>query len=239
MLILCAMDIIISAFIKCLELIISFDDYLIEVTRLTLVLSAVSTVLAFGAGVPAGLIIALKDFYGRRTLISAINAGMGLPPVVVGLVVAILLGRCGVLGGLDLLYTKTAILISQLIIALPVSCGLTIAACEEIPESLKLQLDSFGAGIFQKSYYMAREIKKSLIVIVMAAFGSVISELGAVIMVGGNILNETRVLTTAIVSETRVGNYERALAFAIILLALTFIINYAASAFGPEKKVKK
>ncbi len=235
MLVLTAMDILYSAFIKCFSLIINLDPYLIEVTKVTIMLSALSTLASFIIGVPAGLFISLSNFYGKRFITAAINAGMGLPPVVVGLAVAILFGRSGMFGDLNLLYTKTAIFISQLIIAIPVACGLTIAACAEVPESLKLQLDSFGANLFQKSGYIAREIKKSLLVIAMAAFGSVVSEVGAVIMVGGNILNETRVLTTAIVSEVRVGNYDTALGFAIILLTLTFSVNYAISLLTMQK----
>ncbi len=236
MLALRSMDIIYSAFIKCFGLIIGMDPYLLEVTRLTLVISSLSTLASFVIGVPAGLVIAQSDFAFKRLIVSIVNAGMGLPPVVVGLVVALLFGRSGVFGGLDLLYTRTAVFISQLIIALPMACGLTIAACGEVPRTLKLQLDSFGAGVYQKSFYLAREIKKSLIVIAMASFGSVISEVGAVIMVGGNILNETRVLTTAIVSEVRVGNYDTALGFAFILLALTFAVNYAVAVITPGKK---
>lgn len=231
-----AMDIIFSAFVKCLSLLFSLDPYLIEVTSLTLGLSALSTAVSFALGVPAGLAAALSDFKARRFIVAVINAGMGLPPVVVGLVVALLLGRGGPFGAFGLLYTKTAIFISQLIIAFPVACGLTIAACGEVPESLKLQLESFGANLAQKSFYIAREIKKSLIVVAMATFGSVVSEVGAVIMVGGNLLGETRVLTTAIVSEVRVGNYDTALSFAIVLLALTFAINYATGLIAPQIK---
>lgn len=229
------MDIIISAFTRCFELIISCDPYLIDVTKLTVALSILSTVTSFVIGVPAGLAVALCEFRGKRFFVAAVNAGMGLPPVVVGLVVALLFGRSGAFGHLELLYTRTAIFISQLIIALPVACGLTIAACGEVPETLKLQLESFGASLAQKSFYIAREIKKSLFVVAMAAFGSVVSEVGAVMMVGGNLLNETRVLTTAVVAEVRVGNYDTALGFALVLLGLTFAVNYAISSVAPRK----
>jgi len=230
------MDILSSALIECFRLITSFDPYLIEVSRLTIVLSAASSAVSFIIGVPAGMIIAETDFKFKKIIIAVINAGMGLPPVVAGLVVAVLLGRAGLLGSADLLYSKTAIFISQLIIALPVACGLTIASCGDIPVSIKLQLKSFGASKIQTVYYLAKEIKRTLAVIYLAAFGSVISEVGAVIMVGGNILGETRVLTTAIVSEVRLGNYDIAFAFAFVLLLITFAVNYLISGLTPKKR---
>ncbi|MEZ7890783.1 MAG: ABC transporter permease [Candidatus Wallbacteria bacterium] len=230
------MDIIFSAFYKCVYLIANLDPYLIEVSVLTITLSAASTLFAFVTGVPLGYFIAESNFWGKNFLTAIINTGMGLPPVVVGLFVALLFGRAGIFGALNILYSKTAIFLSQFIIAFPLSCGLTIAACMEIPASFKLQLESLGVNNFQKARYMFGELKNTMPVILLASFGSVISEVGAVIMVGGNILGETRVLTTAIVSEVRIGNYDIALAFAIVLLLISFAVNYIITSIQKKKK---
>lgn len=237
MILLGQMDVLISSFAKCFDLIAGLDPYLVEVAWLSIWLSLASSLASFAAGVPFGFFISEAEFPLKRYVVSAINTGMGLPPVVVGLFVALLLGRSGPFGSAGLLYTKTAIFVSQLIIAFPLSCGLTIAACAEIPENLKLTLRSLGAGKATTVYYYSRELRSTLSAILLASFGSVISEVGAVMMVGGNILGETRVLTTAIVSDVRVGNYEAALAFSIVLLAVTFAINHVVgSIMGPKKR---
>jgi len=220
------MDVLVSSIVKCFSLVSGLDPYLLEVAWLTIWLSLASSAVSFAVGVPLGFFISEAEFPLKRYVVSSINTGMGLPPVVVGLVVALLMGRSGVFGGAGLLYTKTAIFISQVMIAFPLACGLTIAACAEIPENLKLTLRAFGAGRLTTVYYFSRQLRSTLPAILLAAFGSVVSEVGAVMMVGGNILGETRVLTTAIVSEVRVGNYDVALAFSIVLLAITFAVNH-------------
>jgi tungstate transport system permease protein len=152
---------------------------------------------------------------------------MGLPPVVVGLVVAMMLWRSGPLGDLRLIYTPGAIVIAQVIIASPVVTGLTAAALQALDSRLRLQLLGLGASNFQVIVSLWREARLPLLAALMAGFGSVISEVGASMMVGGNIRGQTRVLTTAIVLETSKGDFKVALALGILLLIITFSINYA------------
>lgn len=230
------MDLIISSIVKSFQLIFNLDPYLIEVSLLSLFLSISSAAVSFAAGVPFGFILSGGEFPGKKIIVASVNTGMGLPPVIVGLIVSLLFGRAGIFGALNILYSCKAIFISQVIIAFPMACGLTVAACGEIPVQLKMQLKSFGASRLQTIYYLSREIRKTLPAIFLAAFGSVVSEVGAVIMVGGNILGETRVLTTAIVSEVRMGNYEIALAFSFVLLAVTFMVNYIVGSITGKKR---
>jgi tungstate transport system permease protein len=156
---------------------------------------------------------------------------MGLPPVVVGLFVSIMLWRSGPLGFLELLYTAGAIVLAQLIIAFPVITGLTMAAMQQIDPKLLLQLKSLGASRIQLVSVLLWEARLPMLAAIIAGFGAVISEVGAVMMVGGNILGYTRVLTTATVLETRKGNFEVAIALGIILLALTFFITWVLTIF--------
>jgi tungstate transport system permease protein len=203
------------------------DPEVIEIARLSLAVSGVATLLSLLVGVPLGTWIGLRQFPGRNLVVSLINTGMGLPPVVVGLFVSITLWRSGPLGFLELLYTPTAIVIAQLVIALPVVMGLTIAAVQQIDPRLSLQLLGLGASRAQLLFLLLREARLPLLAAVMAGFGAVISEVGASLMVGGNILHHTRVLTTATVLETAKGNFDVAIALSLILLAITFLINLA------------
>jgi len=157
--------------------------------------------------------------------VSLINTGMGVPPVVVGLFVSILLWRNGPLGMLELLYTPTAIVIAQAVIATPIVAGISLASIQKLPEGLRLQILSLGATRFQMIWMLIKEARLPLLAAVMAGFGGVISEVGASIMVGGNIKGYTRVLTTATVMETGRGNFDIAIALGVILLFLTFCIN--------------
>jgi tungstate transport system permease protein len=158
---------------------------------------------------------------------SLVNTGMGLPPVVVGLFVTIFLWRSGPLGLLELLYTPTAIVIAQLVIAGPIVTGLTMTAVQQVNPRLRLQLVGLGASRLQVVWLLLKEARLPLLAAVMAGFGAVISEIGASIMVGGNIYRQTRVLTTATVLETSKGNFEMAIALSLLLLLLTFAVNWA------------
>jgi tungstate transport system permease protein len=160
-------------------------------------------------------------------MLSLINTGMALPPVVVGLAVAMSLWRSGPLGDLRLIYTPSAIVIAQTVISAPVVTGLTAAALQQLNPRLKLQLYGLGASRLQMILSLWREARLPLLAAVMAGFGSVISEVGASMMVGGNIRGQTRVLTTAIVLETSKGEFERAIALSVLLLTITFLINWA------------
>ena len=176
-------------------------------------------------GLPLGSWLALGNFRGRSFILSFINTGMALPPVVVGLVVAMSLWRSGPLGDLRLIYTPWAIVIAQTIIATPVVTGLTAAALESLDARLQQQLLGLGASRLQVVWYLWREARLPLLAALMAGFGSVISEVGASMMVGGNIRGQTRVLTTAIVLETSKGKFDNALALSALLLILTYLIN--------------
>ena len=177
-------------------------------------------------GVSAGTALALTRFPGRRVLVSLVNTGMGLPPVVVGLFVSISLWRNGPLGVLGLLYTPTAMIIAQSVIATPIVTGISLAAIQQLPPKLRLQILALGATRWQMVRLLLREARLPLLAAVMAGFGGVISEVGASIMVGGNIKGSTRVLTTATVMETGRGNFDIAIALSVILLLLTFAVNY-------------
>jgi tungstate transport system permease protein len=198
-----------------------------QITLLSLQVSAIATLISLAIGLPLGTWLALGSFRGRSFMLSIINTGMALPPVVVGLVVAMTLWRSGPLGDLNLIYTPAAIIIAQTVIAMPVVTGLTAAALEALDPRLEQQLLGLGASRGQMIWYLWQEARLPLLAALMAAFGSVISEVGASMMVGGNIRGQTRVLTTAIVLETSKGEFGQALALSTLLLVLTYLINLA------------
>lgn len=198
-----------------------------EITLLSLQVSLAATLISLLIGLPFGTWLALGNFRGRSFLLSIVNTGMALPPVVVGLVVAMSLWRSGPLGGLRLIYTPIAIIIAQTVISAPVVMGLTAAALSALDPRLKQQLLGLGASHPQMIWMLWREARLPLLAALMAGFGSVISEVGASMMVGGNIKGQTRVLTTAIVLETSKGEFESALALSALLLILTYLINLA------------
>jgi len=201
-----------------------------QITILSLQVSTLATIISLFIGLPFGTWLALGSFRGRNVILSIINTGMALPPVVVGLVVAMMLWRSGPLGDLKLIYTPWAIVIAQTVIAAPVVTGLTAAALEALDSRLQQQLLGLGASRVQMIWYLWREARLPLLAALMAGFGSVISEVGASMMVGGNIKGQTRVLTTAIVLETSKGEFGQALALSTLLLVLTYLINLALTA---------
>ncbi|SRR5581483_11177689 len=198
-----------------------------NITLLSIQVSAIATSISLFIGLPFGTWLALGSFRGRSFILSIINTGMALPPVVVGLVVAMALWRSGPLGDLKLIYTPAAIVIAQTVIAAPVVTGLTAAALEALDPRLQQQLLGLGASRPQMVWLLWREARLPLLAALMAGFGSVISEVGASMMVGGNIKGQTRVLTTAIVLETSKGDFSTALALSTLLLVLTYLINLA------------
>ncbi len=199
----------------------------LQITLLSLQISGLATLLSLLIGLPLGTWLALSDFPGKHLLLSLVNTGMGLPPVVVGLFVAMMLWRSGPFGNLNLIYTPTAIVIAQVIIAAPVVSGLTVSALQSLDPRLRLQLFGLGASRWQMVRELWREARLPLLAALMAGFGAVISEIGASMMVGGNIRYQTRVLTTAIVLETSKGNFSIAIQLSVLLLLLTFLINWA------------
>ena len=228
------MNLIWQGIVEGIRLLISGDPEVMQITFLSLKISGLSTILSLFIGLPLGTALALGEFKSRRLWVSLINTGMALPPVVVGLVVSIFLWRSGPLGLLHLMYTPTAIVIAQTIIATPVITGLTISAIQQLNPRLRLQLYGLGASRMQMIWLLWREAKMPLLAALMAGFGSVISEVGASMMVGGNLKGDTRVLTTAIVLENSRGEFAIALALsAIVLVArlrsqLSFDIDPAA-----------
>jgi tungstate transport system permease protein len=210
---------------KAFWLLITFDPEVMSITFLSLQVSGSATLISLLIGISIGTTVALSNFPGKRIVVSLINTGMGLPPVVVGLFVTIFLWRNGPLGVLEILYTPTAMIIAQTVIATPIVMGITLAAIQQLPKKLRLQILALGATRLQMVWILIKEAKLPLLAAVMAGFGGVISEVGASIMVGGNIKGYSRVLTTATVMETSRGNFEIAIALGIILLLLAYFIN--------------
>ncbi len=216
----------------------SFISEIFQITALSLQISGIATGISLLMGLPLGTLLALGKFPGRSLLLSLINTGMGLPPVVVGLFVAMMLWRSGPLGDFRLIYTPTAIVIAQVIIAFPVVAGLTASSLQALDPRLQLQLRGLGASTPQMVWMLWREARLPLLAALMAGFGAVISEVGASMMVGGNIRFQTRVLTTAIVLETGKGQFEMAIGLSILLLTITFLINWALTAIQ-QKNIRR
>jgi tungstate transport system permease protein len=224
------MDLLVAGVREALRLLLTGDAEVFAILCLSLQVSGVATLVSLALGVPAGAALALVRFPGRTLLVAAVNAGMGLPPVVVGLFVTLLLWRSGPLGGWDILYTPAAIVLAQAVIAAPIVTGITLAAVQNVPEKFRLQLLALGASRAQMVGVVVREARLPMLAAVMAGFGGVISEIGASLMVGGNIKGQTRTLTTAMVLETGKGNFEIAIALSLLLLVLVFGVNWALTA---------
>ena len=207
------------------QMIITGDPEIVSITLLTLRISGIATLISIIIGIPFGVLLAWGKFPGRKIIISMVNTAMGFPPVVVGLWVFLLLARNGPLGFFELLYTPTAIIIAQAVIASPIVIGLTSAAIMQVDEKMRLQIKSFGATKWQMLLLVLRETKYSLLAAVIAGFGGVISEIGASMMVGGNIKGYTRVLTTATVMETSKGNTDVAIGISIILMLIAYLVT--------------
>jgi tungstate transport system permease protein len=220
------MDLVVEGLRQALHLLLALDPEVLGITLLSLEVSVAATAISVALGVAAGTLIALARFPGKQLVVSLVNAGMGLPPVVVGLLVTIFLWRSGPLGSLGLLYTPAAIVLAQVAIATPIVMGITIGAVQGLPASLRLQILALGATRTQLVWLLLREARLPLLAGVMAGFGGVISEVGASIMVGGNIRGSTRVLTTATVMEAGRGNFDVAIALSAILLLVTLAVNY-------------
>lgn len=225
-----------DGFQEAVRLIVHGDAGLREIAWRTVVVSGSATLLAMAVGVPAGYALARGRFPGRTLLLSAVNTGMGMPPVVVGLVVWLLLVRSGPFGDLELIYTKRAMVIAQFIIAVPLVVGFTAAAVQALPQELPDLLAVLGAGRLRTLWLLGREAQLGILAAVMAGFGGVISEVGASMTVGGNIQGDTRVLTTAIVTETSRGENANAMALGIVLLAMAFAVNLVLTAAQQRRR---
>ena len=197
----------------------------IEITLRSLLISGSAILIALVIGALAGYFLAIQRFWGRNFVLSLVNTGMGLPPVVVGLFVAIMLWRSGPLGLLNMMYTPGAMIVAQAVLATPIVTGFTVASIQSLHPKLRLQIMALGASRWQTIWLLLREARLPLLAGVMAGFGAAISEVGASLMVGGNIEGSTRVLTTATVLETAKGNFEMAIALSVVLLILIYSVN--------------
>lgn len=219
------MNTILNAFKDAFLLIIHFNHDFYQVLFLSLTISGTATVIGGIIGIPLGAVLAEYDFTGRRVILVIVHTFMGLPPVVVGVFTFLVLARSGPLGNLNLIYTPTAMVIVQVILAAPIIAGFTHASLRAVDPRLGLQARSLGATRIQSILVKMREARAGIVAAVIAGFGGVISEVGAVLIVGGNIKGATRVMTTDIVLQTRQGNYQLALAEGIVLLILALVVN--------------
>jgi tungstate transport system permease protein len=224
------MDLIWDGFTEALDLIFSGDAYVYEVLFTSLLVSGTATLIALVLGLSIASVLAFRAFPGRTLTLIVFYAGMALPPVVVGLLVSIMLWRTGPLGQLHLLYSRAAIVIAQAIIATPIIAALSTAALQTLNPNLRLQVLALGASRWQATLLLFREARLSLLAAAIAGFGAAISEVGATIIVGGNIKGSTRTLTSAIVLELQQGDFETAIAFSLILMALIVAIIAAFTA---------
>ena len=206
-------------------LLVHLDRQTMEIASLSLLVSGSATLISLLLGIPLGTFLGLRHFRGKRFVASLVNTGMGAPPVVVGLVVTIFLWRSGPLGILHILYTPAAMIVAQVIIAFPLVAGFTMAAVQQLDPKLRLQIMALGASQTQMIWLILREARLPLLAAIMAGFGAVISEVGASMMVGGNITNQTRVMTTAIVGEDSKGNFSLAIALSILLMIIVYLVN--------------
>jgi len=220
------MDLLIEGMKKAIDMLLSGNPEIFEITWLTLRVSMTAILISTCIGIPLGILIGLNSFRGRRLLLVFINIGMGLPPVVAGLWITMLLWRSGPLGSLSLLYSPVAIIMAQVLVSLPIIIGLTSSAFQQIDDKMLMQIKSLGATKLQTISLLIKETRIAILAAIMAGFGRVIAEVGAAMMVGGNIRGETRILTTSIVMEVSKGNFDIALALSFILMTLAFIITF-------------
>ncbi|MEA3337580.1 MAG: ABC transporter permease [Chloroflexota bacterium] len=214
------------------RLILTLDRDILEIVSLSLQVSGTALLISTLIGIPLGAAMGLTQFMGRRLMIVFLYTGMGFPPVVIGLFVYLMLSRSGPLGQLNsplvpALFTPAAMVSAQAVLAVPLVAGFTMVAVMGVDPKLRQQLQALGATRFQSALTLLSEAKVGVVVAVIAGFGAIISEVGAVMMVGGNIENNTRVLTTAIVLETRKGAFDVAIALGVILLGMAFVTNAA------------
>lgn len=221
------MDELVRGFAQAVQLIFSGDATLLGIVALTLQVSGAALLLAMLFGIPLGAALGLSRIRAQTVITILLYTGMGLPPVVVGLFVYLMLSRSGPFGALGWLFTPTAMIVAQVIIAFPVMAGLTMTAVQSVDPQLRVQARALGATRAQEMWTVLSEARIGVVAAIVAAFGAIISEVGAVMLVGGNIEGKTRVLTTAIVLNTRTGEFALALALGIILLLIAFLINGA------------
>jgi tungstate transport system permease protein len=219
------MNLLIDGFIKAWHMIISGDLEIYKITWLTLKVSMTAIIISTLVGIPLGVLLGLMRFPGRKIVLVFINIGMGLPPVVAGLWITIFLWRSGPLGWLSWLYTPAAIVLAQVVVSLPIVIGLTSSALQQIDSKFLMQLKALGATKWQTLFLLLKETKIAIFAAIIAGLGRILAEVGAAMMVGGNLRDETRILTTSIVMEVSKGNFDIALALSFILMTLAFVIT--------------
>lgn len=221
------MDLFADSLREALRLLLHGNRYVLDVVLLSLRVSGLAVLLGVLVGLPVGILVGVTRFRARGLVIALIHTGFALPPVVVGLFVYMMLSRAGPAGGLELLFTPAAMVLAQALLAAPYVAGISLAAVQAVPGDVRLQARALGAAPLHAVWMQVREARLGIGAAIVAAFGAVISEVGAVMMVGGNIAGETRVMTTAIVLETRRGNFATAMALGLMLLVLAFTVNLA------------
>jgi tungstate transport system permease protein len=232
-----SMGVFIDSLLEAFKLISSFDPELVSITLLSLYVSLIGVFFASALAIPIGIFIGFNSFRGKRIIVNTVNTFMGLPPVIVGLFLFLLFSRQGLLGNTGLLFTPEIMALAQFIIAFPIITGVTLSAVKNLNEELIDLILSLGATPIQRIRLYLLEIRFGLLTAVMAGLGRAFSEVGAVIIVGGNIRYQTRVLTTATVLETSRGEFEKAMALGLILITLSFAINYAITAFQGRSEI--
>lgn len=228
-------DEFIEGIVEAFILIFTFDEEIWDIIFLSIRVSGTATILATVMGLPLGSYLGLREFRGKKTLSNLLNTFMGFPPVVMGLIIFLLLSRSGPLGGLGILYTAIAMIIAQLFLAIPIVIGTSKAAIESVDPNLRETILSLGGKEYQLWWELIKDSKKSIIAGILIAFGQAISEVGAVIIVGGNIRWHTRTFTTAIVLQTRMGEFGMAIALGMVLIIITFILNYTLTHLQSKK----
>ncbi|WP_251550055.1 ABC transporter permease [Neobacillus muris] len=221
------MELLIDGLKKAIEIILTGNQDILAITLLTLRVCFISTLISTLLGLPIGIWLGLTRFKGRKILLTFVNIGLGLPPVVAGLWITMLLWRSGPFGELGMLYSPTAIVMAQILVSLPIIISLTCSAFQQINEKMLLQIKALGATKLQMLLLLIKQSKVAIMAAIMAGFGRVIAEVGAAMMVGGNIQGDTRILTTTIVMEVSKGNFDIALALSFILLSLALLITAA------------
>lgn len=225
------MDFLAEGFRRALALVFTGDAEVFGIAFLTLKVAVIATVIACGVGLPVGYFLATRRFWGRRAALTVVNTALAFPTVVVGLLLYGTLSRRGPLGGLGWLYTWQAIVVGDVLLALPIAAALSAAAVQGVDPRVRRTAETLGAGPWRTAWTVAREARFALAAVVTAAFGQVVAEIGAAMIVGGNIRGSTRTLTTAVALSTSQGDFGLALALGLVLLALALLVNVALQLF--------
>ena len=231
------MDLLFEGLKKAIEMVLTGDSEIFAITLLTLKVSFTAIFFSMMIGIPFGILLGLTNFPGKKLLLVLVNIGMGLPPVVAGLWITLTLWRSGPMGDFSLLYTPTAIVLAQILVSLPIITGLTSTAFQQIEPKLLLQIRALGATKGQTVWLLLKETKIAIFAAIMAGLGRILAEVGAAMMVGGNLQGETRILTTSIVMEVSKGNFDIAIALSFILMTMAFLITFCLTFLQQRRRI--